>query len=71
MSEKPDWDGTEVQLYLTFKVEYKVNSDSYGGAQTLTEAMAIDVENAYLEPILTLGIDNDGFTPISVTWKAL
>jgi hypothetical protein len=68
VSEKPDWDGREVELTLVFKVRYKVNSDSYDGAKTLTEAMAIDVENSYLAPFLALSID-DVDTPTTVTWN--
>jgi hypothetical protein len=68
VSEKPEWDDKEVELTLVFKVRYKVNSDSYGDAKTLAEAMTMDVENAYLEPFLTLSID-DVDTPTTVTWS--
>lgn len=57
-STKPkDWDGTEVELTVTAKIKYKVQAKDYGDAETLEQAVAIDMVNLHEDPIGILAME--------------
>ena len=62
-SEKPDWDGTEVEVSITATFRYKLNAGednlAYGpGVETLEQAMAIDMANFKADPAGTLALES-------------
>lgn len=65
MPDKPEWDGTEVELVTTVTARYTVSSEYYEGATTLDEAMRIDVNAAMVDPISVY----DEFDGVEVSWK--
>lgn len=56
-SEKREWDGTEIEVSLTATFRYKVVAESYGDAQTLEQAVAIDMYNIQNDPVGVMSME--------------
>jgi hypothetical protein len=68
-SDGMDWDGTEVELSVTFHIRYRVEASDYEGCETLAQAMAIDVHNGHDNPMGTVLLGDDAEADVEVNWR--
>lgn len=70
MSDTTAWDGTMVELAVTFRVPYMVVAGHYGDVKSLEEAMQFDVDNALERPLEAVLLGDDAET-VSVSWRKI